>query len=84
MKHKNKEIESENLVFNNAGELCLTDERKMLMWVKHYSKVLNIEFERPTHLLPEVAGDSPPVTSDQVCKALNKMKSSRDVSQPPR
>ena len=80
MERENQDIVSENCVFNDAGDLCLTDEQKMSAWVEHYSKLLNIEFEWPTHLLPEVppvAGDPPPVTSDQICKALNKMKSGK-------
>ena len=47
MERENQDIVSENCVFNDAGELALTDDQKMSAWVEHYSTLLNIEFEWP-------------------------------------
>ena len=61
------------------GELpvSLSDEEKMKAWVEHYARLLQVEFEWPSDLLPEAApveGPAPPVTMDIICKALHKMK----------
>ena len=80
MERENQDIVSENCVFNDAGELALTDDQKMSAWVEHYSTLLNIEFEWPVDLLPVVppiAGNPPPVTSDQIRIALSNMKSGK-------
>ena len=80
MERENQDIVSENCVFNDAGELALTDDQKMSAWVEHYSTLLNIEFEWPVDLLPVVppiAGNPPPVTSDQIRTALSNMKSGK-------
>ena len=57
---------------------ALTDEQKMAAWVEHYSRLLNIEFDWPRDSLPSVApteGPPPPrLTTEQVRKALSKMK----------
>ena len=69
MEREKQDIVSENCVFNDAGELALTDEQKMSAWVEHYSTLLNIEFEWPVDLLPVVppiAGNPPPVTSAEL------------------
>ena len=50
---------------------------KTLCWVEHYSGLLNVEFEWPSDLLPEVPpveGPPPPVTVTHIQKALCKMK----------
>ena len=49
----------------------------MNAWVEHYSRLLNVEFEWPSDLLPEVPpveGPPPPVTVTHIRKALSKMK----------
>merc|ERR1712082_168724 len=59
------------------GELTLTDADKMNAWVEHYSRLLNVEFEWPRELLPDVAptaGPPPPVTTETIRAALGKMK----------
>ena len=50
---ENEDILSENFVLNNAGDLRLTDEQKMLARVEHWVELLNIELEWSTHLLPQ-------------------------------
>jgi len=62
---------------NYAGELSLSDEQKINAWVKHYSKLLNVEFEWPSDNLPDVAptlGPVPLVTSFLIQKAIKKMQ----------
>ena len=38
-----------------TGELSLSEEEKMKASVEHYARLLNVEFEWPSDLLPEVA-----------------------------
>ena len=52
----------------------------MKAWVEHYIRLLNVEFEWESDLLPEVApvkGPPSPVTTDLIRKALRKMKCSK-------
>jgi hypothetical protein len=75
MDRTNQDVVGEKCVRNDAGELSLSDDEKMKAWV--YSKLLNVEFEWPSELLPEVApveGPPPPVTVEQIRKALCKIK----------
>ena len=48
----------------------------MKAWVEHYARLLNVEFEWPSDLLPEVAPveGPPPPTLVAIHKALSKMK----------
>ena len=49
----------------------------MKAWVEHYARLLNVEFDWESDLLPEVApveGPPPSVTKDLIRKALRKMK----------
>ena len=72
----NQDVVGEKCVRNDAGELSLSDEEKMKAWVEHYTRLVNVEFEWESNLLPEVApveGPPPPVTKD-IRKALRKMK----------
>ena len=49
----------------------------MKAWVEYYARLLSIEFEWESNLLPEVApveGQPPPVTKDPIREALRKMK----------
>ena len=77
MDKTNQDVVGEKCVRNDAGELSLSDEEKMKAWVEHYARLLNVEFEWESDLLPEVApveGPPPPVTKDLIHKALRKMK----------
>ena len=77
MDKTNQDVVGEKCVRNDAGELSLSDEEKMKAWVEHYARLLNVEFEWESNLLPEVApveGPPPPVTKDLIRKALRKMK----------
>ena len=61
---------------NRELPVSLSDE-KMKTWVEHYARLLQVEFEWPSDLLPEAApveGPASPVTMDIICKALHKMK----------
>ncbi|XP_053374665.1 uncharacterized protein LOC128547046 [Mercenaria mercenaria] len=77
MDRTNLDVVGEKCVRNDAGELSLNDEDKMKAWVEHYARLLNVEFEWPSDLLPKVdpvEGPPPPVTMDIIRKALSKMK----------
>ena len=77
MDRTNQDIVGEKCVKNDAEELTLTDADKMKAWVEHYSRLLNVEFEWPSDLLPDVAptaGPPPPVTTETIHTALGKMK----------
>ena len=77
MDSSNQDVVGEKCVKNDAGELSLSEEEKMKAWVEHYARLLNVEFEWPSDLLPEVApveGTPQPVTLVETRKALSKMK----------
>ena len=72
----------EKCVRNDAGELLLSDDDKMKAWVEHYSKLLNVDFEWPSDLLPDVPpveGPPLPVTVTHIQKDLGKMKQGKTV-----
>ena len=73
----NQDVVGEKCVRNGAGELSLSVQEKMKAWVEHYARLLNVEFEWESDLLPEVApveGPPPPVKKDLIPKAIRKMK----------
>ena len=75
MDHTNRDAIGENCVSNNAGELPLIDEDKMM--AEHYARLLNVELEWPSNELPEVppiAGLAPGVSVTQICKTFSTMK----------
>ena len=77
MDRTNQDVVGDKCVRNDAGELSLSDEDKMKVWVEHCARLLNVEFEWPSDSLPEVApvaGPPPSVSAELVRKALIKMK----------
>ena len=50
----NQDVVGEKCVRNGAGELSLSNDDKMKAWVEHYSRLLKVEFEWPSALIPEV------------------------------
>ena len=77
MNNTNQDVVGEKCVRNDARELSLSDEEKMKAWVEHYARLMNVDFEKESDLLPEVApveGPPPPVTKILIRKALRKMK----------
>ena len=78
--HENQDVVGEKCVRNNKGELSLSNVEKMKVWVEHYVRLLNVEFEWPSDSLPEVApvaGPPPGVSKELVRKALSRMKSGK-------
>ena len=76
MNRSKQDVVGERCIKNDAGELSLSDE-KMNAWVEHYTRLLHVEFEWPSDLLPEAAPvEDPalPVILDIICKALRKVK----------
>ena len=77
MTRTNQDVVGEKCVRNDAGKLSLSNDDKMKAWVEHYSRLLNVEFEWPSDLLPEVPpveGLPPPVTVTHIWKVPGKMK----------
>ena len=77
MDRSNQDVVGEKCVKNDTGELSLSEGEKMKALVEHNARLLNVEFERSSDLLPEVApleGPPPPVTLVTIRKALSKMK----------
>ena len=77
MDKTNQDVVGKKCVRNDAGELSLSDEEKMKAWVEHYARLLNVELEWESDLLPEVAsveGPPPQATKDLISKALREMK----------
>ena len=55
MDRTNQDVIFQNGVGNNAGEVALTDDDKIMAWREYYSRPLNVKFERPSHELPAAA-----------------------------
>ena len=75
MDRTNQDVVGEKCVRSDAGELSLSDEEKMKAWVELYARLLNVEFEWPCDLLPEVppvAGPPSNVSAVLIRKALRK------------
>ena len=47
MDRTNQDVVGDKCVRNDAGELSLSDEDKMKVWVEHCARLLNVEFEWP-------------------------------------
>ena len=77
MDKTNQDVVGEKCVRYDAGELSISDVEKMNACIEHYARLLNVEFEWESDLLPEVTpveGPPPPVTKFLIRKALRKMK----------
>ena len=48
MGRTNQDVIGKNCVCSDAGELLLTEDNKMKVWVEHYARLLNVEFECPS------------------------------------
>ena len=80
MDRSNQDILGENCIRNDAGELAITDDDKLKAWVEHYARLLNVEFDWPKDMLPEIPpndGPPPTISSDMIRKALSKMKNGK-------
>ena len=66
-------------VKNDAGKMSLSEEAKQNVWLEHYKRLFNVEFDwDPEHLSdePPLEGPPIPITIDMVKKAMmiSKMK----------
>ena len=80
MDRSNQDVVGEICIRDDHGKLALSDDEKMEAWVEHYARLLNVEFDWPSDLLPEVPpveGPPPPVTTKMVSDAIEKMKSGK-------
>ena len=77
MDRTNQDIVGEKCIRNDKGDLAFSDDDKMKAWAEHYSRLLNVEFDWPSDLLPAVAPlvcPPPRVTTEMILDALGKMK----------
>ena len=77
MDRSNQDVVGEMCLRDDHEMLALSDDEKMKAWVEHYARLLNVEFDWPSNLLPEVPaveGPPPPVTTKMVSDAIKKMK----------
>ena len=61
---------------NDAGKMPMSDDSKQKVWLEHYQRLLNAEFDwDPDHLSdePPVEGQPIPITIDMVKKAISQM-----------
>ena len=59
MDRSNQDVVGDKCIRNNAGELSLSDGKKLEAWVEHYSRLLNVEFDLPSETLNEVPAVAP-------------------------
>ena len=80
MSKENVDVVGDKPVNNDAGEMSMNKEEKQNVWVEHYERLLNLEFDwDPDHLSKELPLEGPPIpiTIDMVKKAISKMKSGK-------
>ena len=63
MDRTNQDIVGEKCIRNDSGNMALSDDDKMKAWAEHYSRLLNVEFDWPSDLLPEVEPTAGPPTA---------------------
>ena len=75
----NTDVVGDKPVKNDAGEMSMSEDSKQV-WLEHYQKLLNVEFDwDPDHLSyqPPVEGPPIPITIDMVKKAISQMKAGK-------
>ncbi len=53
MCHKNQDVYGAMHVCNNQGQHCLEESKKMMAWVVHYTRRINMEFPWNADALPD-------------------------------
>ena len=77
MDKTNRDVVGDKCIWNDTGELSLCDNKKLEAWIEHYSRLLNVEFDRPPDSLVDVSPFASPATgvsTDMIRKALCLMK----------
>ena len=54
MDRSSQDVVGDKCIQNDAGELSLSDSKKLKAWVEHYLRPLNVEFDWPSEALDEV------------------------------
>ena len=65
---------------NDAEEMSMSEDSKQKAWLKHYQRLLNVEFDwDPDHLSYQSAVEGPPIpiTIDMIKKAISQMKAGK-------
>ena len=77
MDSRNRDVIGDLCVSNDAGELTSSDAKKMNVWVEHYKRLSNVEFDWSSESLSFVSpilGLPLFVTLSQVSDAIKKIK----------
>ncbi len=54
MDRTNQEIVGEKCIHDDNGTMTLSEYDKVKTWIEYYTRLLNVEFDWPTDLLPEI------------------------------
>ena len=79
-RRENADVVGDKLVKNDAGEMSMSEDSKQKVWLEHYQRLHNVEFDwDPDHLSdkPPVEGPPIPMTIDIVKKAISQMKAGK-------
>ena len=79
-RRENTDVVGDKPVKNDAGEMSVREDSKQKAWLKHYQRLLNVEFDwDPDHLSyqPPVEGPPIPITIDMVKKAISQVKAGK-------
>ena len=77
---ENASVVGDKPVTNDVGEMSVSDDSKQKVWLEHYQRLLNAEFDwDPNHLSDEFPVEGPPIpiTIDMVKKAISQMKAGK-------
>ena len=82
----NQDVVGEECLINDKAKLTLSDkEKKLAARIEQYSRLLNVEFDWPSHLLqelPTILGSPPHVSSELIRKGTSKMKLGKAAGPP--
>ena len=80
MKDENQDVVGEQCVFDDAGNMCVTDADKMRAWEEHYERLANVEFpwnEGDLTAAEPVEGPAVHISDEMVGAAVKKLKSGK-------
>ena len=74
---ENADVVGDKPVKNDAGEMSMSDDSKQKVWLEHYQRLLNAEFDWDLSDELPVEGPPIPITTDMVKKAISQMKAGK-------
>ena len=79
-RRENADVVGDKPVKNDAGEMSMSEDSKQKVWLEHYQRLLNVEFDwdpKDLSYQPPVEGPPIPITIDMVKKAISQMKAGK-------